>query len=1433
MKPPASPYFALLALALILAPPPGAPLLAANNQSCGNTSAPTREPDCDTGCDGESSESSDCQGSNVFRAYTGNAYRPIKDLEVFGGVGQHRLRMERYGMSRFTGSTQWFGQGGNWRHSYQWEMADAGTDSQGRALVDVFFPQGNVMRFTQVSATDWVPEAKFSERIYQSGSLFVMRTGAGWDYEFLKSGSTYRLQRFIDSEGNLYAFSYDGSNRLHRVTEPGGRFLEFTYASLPYTNVKIVGLATISGVPANGTWTELATNHSSSFRYFRYKGPNNTRSPIAEFKVFEHTTNASLTGTPVGAVPSENPSTGFENASDGDTATYYSYSRTKDGWAGIDLGAAKRAGKFQFFPAAGFEAQMNGGKFEGLNELPATVTVISKVTTSDGREVSYAYGDWQDPELPYIYKHLTGVDYEDGGQAAYSYTQLWSNARPLLKTAVDPHVESKVTGVEYEYESNAAYGALGVIEKERNLFTGGVLAQLNGIGQANQLQVVYPNGRTEVLYQKADFGGHIGWRRYSDGTTANFTYDQNGYGYLISERDRLGRTKNYARTAQGRILTETRADGSATAYTRDAFGRELTRTESGTGIANRTTTYTRDGFGRPTRIDHPDSSYEEMTYNALGQAVTHRLRNGATVTRGFDATGRKLYEIGPDGGNTTFTYNTMDLVETETDPLGRVTTYEYDLMGRVTKITHPDSTFVAFTYDALGNQLTRTDELGNTWTTQYDEFRRPVSVTDPLNRTTYTSYDHLGNGGGGCGSCNDSDKPASITFPSGRIVSFTYDAEWRLLSQTDGVNTPDAATTSYTYDAEGNMLTTTDPMGRVWTFQYDNRNRRTKAIDPLGHTTEWTYDAQGNALTVKRPDNGVTTNVYDSRNRLVSSTDPKGQTTSFEYGGTAVGTQGDNLVRLTDGRGNSYTFEYDEENRQTKMIYPDASFESWSYDDAGNMVQYRARNGATMTCTIDNRNRDTFCDWSDATTDAAKTYDAVGRVTGLDNGIANLTYTYDAAGQLLTETQNPSAVAAGVDPGSWTVTYAYDADGARESVTYPSGTVVSYTYTGRKQVATISADGPPPLATFSYNPNGSRIGKVLENTTSVVYGYDNANRLTSVDHLTGNASFMRFDYALNSVGNRLSKNATGSAVPGGSWLEAYSHDAVDQLIGANYTTTAAGNRTVGYQYDAVGNRELLNDSALAASIPYTANNLNQYTMVDSLPVPTYDANGNLLTFNPDGTGPSAQTFTYDSNDKLLTATRNGTTVTTHYDAHRRAVARTVAPSAGSPVTTFFVWDDWSLIEERTVTGNLVQSYVHGPVIDEILAKTDSAGTVYYHHDGLGSTTALTNATGTPVESYTYDAYGAARVWDGAGVGLASSAFGNRFLFTGREWVAEAGIYDYRNRAYSAELGRFLQVDPVRFNGGDISLYRYVMGMPGDFKDSLGLRRVRAIVDCVC
>jgi RHS repeat-associated protein len=60
------------------------------------------------------------------------------------------------------------------------------------------------------------------------------------------------------------------------------------------------------------------------------------------------------------------------------------------------------------------------------------------------------------------------------------------------------------------------------------------------------------------------------------------------------------------------------------------------------------------------------------------------------------------------------------------------------------------------------------------------------------------------------------------------------------------------------------------------------------------------------------------------------------------------------------------------------------------------------------------------------------------------------------------------------------------------------------------------------------------------------------------------------------------------------------------------------------------------------------------------------------------------------------------------------------------------------------------------------------------------------------------------------------------MYTGRDWIAELGIYEYRNRMYLPELGRFLQVDPIGFEAGDMNLFRYCGDDPVDRTDPLGL-----------
>ena len=103
-----------------------------------------------------------------------------------------------------------------------------------------------------------------------------------------------------------------------------------------------------------------------------------------------------------------------------------------------------------------------------------------------------------------------------------------------------------------------------------------------------------------------------------------------------------------------------------------------------------------------------------------------------------------------------------------------------------------------------------------------------------------------------------------------------------------------------------------------------------------------------------------------------------------------------------------------------------------------------------------------------------------------------------------------------------------------------------------------------------------------------------------------------------------------------------------------------------------------------------------------------------------------------------------------------------------------------------------------------------------------------------VERYSYSAFGRVRIWqDGNGNSKLDdtqagdeltheSQFGNSFMFTGRELDRETGLYHYRARYYSPQLGRFTQMDPIGFAGGSWNLFEYVGSNPLTRVDPWGL-----------
>jgi RHS repeat-associated protein len=184
---------------------------------------------------------------------------------------------------------------------------------------------------------------------------------------------------------------------------------------------------------------------------------------------------------------------------------------------------------------------------------------------------------------------------------------------------------------------------------------------------------------------------------------------------------------------------------------------------------------------------------------------------------------------------------------------------------------------------------------------------------------------------------------------------------------------------------------------------------------------------------------------------------------------------------------------------------------------------------------------------------------------------------------------------------------------------------------------------------------------------------------------------------------------------------------------------------------------------------------------------TYDYNGNTQS-KTDSMGTTSYTWDFENRLTSVTLPGTGGTVSFAYDPFGRRIKKVT--SSG---TSIFAYDGDNLVEETNSSGAVLARYENTQNIDVPLAMLRSAATSYYHADGLGSVTSLSNAAGSIANTYAYDSFGKLMASTGSLV--------NPFRYTARESDTETGLYYYRARYYAYSSGRFISEDPLRFSAG--------------------------------
>jgi RHS repeat-associated protein len=522
---------------------------------------------------------------------------------------------------------------------------------------------------------------------------------------------------------------------------------------------------------------------------------------------------------------------------------------------------------------------------------------------------------------------------------------------------------------------------------------------------------------------------------YPDGGSLTVAYSPTQVQKTTKITSNISRTEITDFDGMGRISSQAAA-GAETDYTFDSLGRSYTISVKNSGQQD---TYSYDAISRVVKVTHADTTYNQVGYTNNCATFTDESNKVHEVCS--DGVGRTSQVIeDPSGLNYTTTYlydplNDLLGVVQGTQQTCQINStwysrcFQYDALSRMTQAMTPEAGTVNYTFDSdstcgtsKGDLVKRVDARGIRTCNTYDSIHRLASSTysDSTPSVTYY-YDQSSYNG--LTIINGLGRQTGMSDGSGE-TAWSFDSTGRVTTQKETISGI-TKSIGYSYNYDGSTATITYPSGRVITYGVDSEGRPATAEDTANGVNYVTGTCSGGACYA--PQNALSSMVNGKtgsftgisyslayNNRLtpssISASSTNGTALSLAYGYFPNG----NVETITNNRdtGRTATYGYDSLNRiNSASSQATSGADCWGqsvptggYDRYGNLLTINSSKCTTQSLSlgVNGKNQITntgygFDASGNETGDGTYTYawDAEGR---MKSG-AGVTYTFDGAGQ--------------------------------------------------------------------------------------------------------------------------------------------------------------------------------------------------------------------------------------------------------------------------------------------------------------------------------------------------------------------------------------------------------------------------------------------------